>query len=112
MTTQPSPSEQIEIDGGIASAFALKARIELLRENIIDVIGPLQAALDAAVAMAAIPSDAGLLHGLRNARACWKSIAGDAADLAAVHAELASVFRQGEDGDTGAGPATGAHDES
>ena len=97
MTSRPSPP-QFEIDDAVASAFALKARIELLREEILTTIGPLQAALDASVAMGVIPSDAGLLHGLRQARACWKSISGSAAELTSAHAELESVFRQAEDG--------------
>jgi hypothetical protein len=107
MTARPSSSE-FQASDSVASPLALKARIEMLRENILATIGPMQAALDASLAMAAIPSDAGMLHGLRQARASWKSISADAAELAVVHAALASVFRQR---DTAASPATGAHDE-
>jgi hypothetical protein len=76
------------------SLHALQGRIELLRGDIVETAGAMQVALAAGVAMAAIPSDAGLLHGLRNARACWRSISESAVELKAVHAELASVLRQ------------------
>jgi hypothetical protein len=79
---------------GIASALASKSKIELLREDILDAIGMMQIALDAAKAMADIPSDSGMLHGLRVARAHWRVISEDAADLNSAHAELASSLRQ------------------
>jgi hypothetical protein len=58
-----------------------QAKIELLREDITETIGPMIASLEAAVAMARIPNDAGMLHGLRNARAYWRSITGSAGEL-------------------------------
>jgi len=56
----------------------------------------MQAALDAAKAMAEIPSDAGLLHGLRVAKAHSRALWGHAADLGSAHAELASALRQAD----------------
>jgi hypothetical protein len=79
-----------------ASPMAFQARIELLREDILDAIGMMQAALDAAKAMAEIPSDAGLLHGLRVAKAHSRALWGHAADLGSAHAELASALRQAD----------------
>ena len=72
----------------------LQARIELIREDLVNTVGGMQAALAAAVSMAAIPSDEGMLHGLRQARACWKSISELAADIGSLRAELASLLRQ------------------
>jgi hypothetical protein len=86
-----------QVSDAIASPLAFKAKIELLREEILDAIGMMQMALDAAKAMAAIPSDSGLLHGLRLAKAHWRVISADAADMTAAHAEFASALRQSED---------------
>jgi hypothetical protein len=53
MTARPASSEfQAE---ATASPLAFQARIELLRAEILDAIGPVQAALDAARAMGRQP---------------------------------------------------------
>jgi|BarGraIncu00222A_1022003.scaffolds.fasta_scaffold63818_2 hypothetical protein len=96
MTARPASSE-FQASDAVASPLALQARIALVREDILDAIGMMQMALDAAQAMAAIPSDSGLLHGLRLAKAHWRVISANAADLTAAHAELASALRQSED---------------
>jgi hypothetical protein len=56
--------------------------INMLRQAIADDVEMHIAQLDAAVAMAAAGSNAGLLHGLRRADAFWKSIRLNARDLA------------------------------
>jgi hypothetical protein len=58
-----------------------QAKIELLREDIVETIGPMIASLQAAVAMGHIPNDAGLIFGLRSAAAYWKSISWSAREL-------------------------------
>ena len=86
-----APAANIHAEG-IASAAALRVKIEHLRWEILAAIGPVQAALDAAKAMAEIPSDSGLLHGLRVARANGRSLWGHAADLNAAHVLSSSPF--------------------
>ncbi len=97
-TLSPAQKQHLDPADGIAFALALRAKIELLRWEIVTAIGAMQAALDAARAMAEIPSDAGLLHSLRVARGNGRALWGHAADLTAAHAELASVFRQTGEG--------------
>ena len=79
----------------IASKFALKAKIELIREDIVATMGVMQNALAAGSAMAGIPNDAGLLHGLRRpVRVGNLSPRSAYADSFAAHAELESIFRR------------------
>jgi len=75
-------------------AYVLQSRIELIREDLVNTVGGMQAQLAAAVAMADIPSDQGLLHALRLARHSWKAISLHAAELVERDAELASILRQ------------------
>jgi hypothetical protein len=63
---------------------AAQANIELIRSDIVETIGPMIATLEAALAMAAIPDDAGLKYSLRCARAYWRSISGSAAELSSI----------------------------
>jgi hypothetical protein len=93
----PTASGPISQRSVAEKKLASRVKIELLRGEILDAIGGMQASLDAARAMAEIPSDSGLLHGLRIAQAHGRVIWASAADLRAVHAELASVLRQPED---------------
>jgi hypothetical protein len=50
-----------------ASADVTQARIELLHEEIIATVSPLIATLEAALALSAIPDDAGMIYALRTA---------------------------------------------
>jgi hypothetical protein len=72
------------------SPAVTQAKIGLLREDIVETIGPMIATLQAAVAMGHIPNDAGLIFGLRSAAAYWKSITINARDLVALQREGAS----------------------
>jgi hypothetical protein len=57
---------------------------EMLRQNIADNVELLISQLDAAMAMARVPNDAGFIFGLRCAQALWRSIAADAKELASI----------------------------
>jgi hypothetical protein len=59
----------------------VQAKIGLLREDIVETIGPMIATLQAAVAMGHVPNDAGLIYGLRTAQAYWRSISWSAREL-------------------------------
>jgi hypothetical protein len=61
-----------------------QARIELLREEIVATVSPLIATLEAALAMSAIPDDAGLIYALRSAQAYWQCAAASAAELVEI----------------------------
>jgi hypothetical protein len=71
------------IDGldNTQKAEVKQARTELLREEIVATVSPLIGTLEAALAMAAIPDDAGLLYALRTAKAYWRCASANAAEL-------------------------------
>jgi hypothetical protein len=76
-----------------------QAKIGLLREDIVETIGPMIATLQAAVAMGHIPNDAGLIYGLRTAQAYWRSISWSAREL--------QRLREGDLPDSPASSSTG-----